>query len=70
MVVADYKIAVLPGDGIGQEVTAQAQAVLEAAGVEYRDVGREEGIILPVRKAVHLNRAGFIIANGLSDGML
>lgn len=33
--MADYRIAVLPGDGIGQEVTAQAQAVLAAAGGRF-----------------------------------
>ncbi len=33
--MAGFKIAVLPGDGIGQEVTAQARAVLEAAGGRF-----------------------------------
>ncbi len=33
--MADFKIAVLPGDGIGLEVTAQARAVLEAAGGRF-----------------------------------
>lgn len=33
--MASYKIAVLPGDGIGQEVTVQAQAALEAAGRQF-----------------------------------
>ncbi len=30
-----YRIAVLPGDGIGQEVVVQARAVLEAAGARF-----------------------------------
>ncbi len=30
-----FRIAVLPGDGIGQEVTAQARVVLEAAGKRF-----------------------------------
>ena len=30
--MATYKIAVLPGDGIGQEVTPQAQRILELVG--------------------------------------
>jgi 3-isopropylmalate dehydrogenase len=41
--LASYKIGVIPGDGIGQEVTAHAKAVLSAAGgrfgvsFEFRD---------------------------------
>ncbi len=34
-VLADYKIGVLPGDGIGQEVTSHARAVLEKAGGRF-----------------------------------
>ncbi|MCL2402564.1 MAG: isocitrate/isopropylmalate family dehydrogenase, partial [Oscillospiraceae bacterium] len=30
-----YKITVLPGDGVGPEVTAQAVLVLEAAGAKH-----------------------------------
>ena len=30
--MATYKIAVLPGDGIGQEVTPQAQRILQVVG--------------------------------------
>ena len=33
--MSSYKIAVLPGDGIGQEVVAQARSVLEAAGARF-----------------------------------
>ena len=43
----EFKIAVLPGDGIGPEVTAEGVKVLEALGrafghrfqLEYGDVG-------------------------------
>ena len=53
-----YKIAVLPGDGIGQEITTQAVRVLEALRTdglsiefEYASIGgvayREKGIPLP-----------------------
>ena len=35
------KITVLPGDGIGPEVTAKAVAVLEAVGSKYgHEIGR------------------------------
>ncbi|HEX7785149.1 MAG TPA: isocitrate/isopropylmalate family dehydrogenase, partial [Methylomirabilota bacterium] len=30
--MATYKIAVLPGDGIGQEVTPEAQKILQTVG--------------------------------------
>ncbi|MDA0999546.1 MAG: isocitrate/isopropylmalate family dehydrogenase, partial [bacterium] len=33
--MSGIQIAVLPGDGIGQEVVAQARAVLEAAGARF-----------------------------------
>jgi 3-isopropylmalate dehydrogenase len=33
--VADYKVAVLPGDGIGPEITAQAVKVLDAVGAKF-----------------------------------
>ncbi|MAE05364.1 MAG: 3-isopropylmalate dehydrogenase, partial [Nitrospinae bacterium] len=33
--MADYKIGVIPGDGIGQEVTAHARKVLDVAGVRF-----------------------------------
>ena len=33
--MSSYRIAVLPGDGIGQEVVAQARSVLEAAGARF-----------------------------------
>ncbi len=40
-----YRIAVLPGDGIGQEVVAQASLVLEAAGTRFGvDFDFEEGL--------------------------
>ena len=31
----NYKIAVIPGDGIGPEIVAEAQKVLDAAGRKY-----------------------------------
>jgi 3-isopropylmalate dehydrogenase len=43
--MATYKIAVLPGDGIGQEVTPQARRILEL-------VGREAGIGLEFETAL------------------
>jgi 3-isopropylmalate dehydrogenase len=33
--VSEFKITVLPGDGIGPEITAQAQKVLDAVGREF-----------------------------------
>ena len=38
--MANYKIALIPGDGIGQEVVTEAVRVLEAAGRAY-DIGFE-----------------------------
>jgi len=35
MRLASYKIGVIPGDGIGQEVTAHAKAVLSTVGVRF-----------------------------------
>ena len=31
----NYKIAVIPGDGIGPEIVAQAREVLDAAGKKF-----------------------------------
>ena len=31
----NHKIAVIPGDGIGPEIVAEAQKVLDAAGKKY-----------------------------------
>ncbi len=43
--MSSYRIAVLPGDGIGQEVVAQARSVLEVAGARYGVVFEfEEGL--------------------------
>lgn len=33
--MADYKVTVIPGDGIGPEIVTQAQKVLDAAGRKY-----------------------------------
>ena len=63
-----YKIAVIPGDGIGKEVTPWAQKALEKAaeGVadfEYEnfDLGAErylrDGAILPL-SLIHISRPG------------
>ncbi|MCD6263116.1 3-isopropylmalate dehydrogenase, partial [Candidatus Bathyarchaeota archaeon] len=38
-----YKICVLPGDGIGPEVTAEAMKVLRATGLEFEFLIREVG---------------------------
>ena len=38
-----HKICVIPGDGIGQEVTPAAQKVLEATGLEFEFVPAEAG---------------------------
>ncbi|MEI3199271.1 MAG: isocitrate/isopropylmalate family dehydrogenase [Lachnospiraceae bacterium] len=32
----NYKIAVIPGDGIGPEIVGEAKKVLDAAGKKYR----------------------------------
>src|SRR6185295_2043891 len=42
--MATYKIAVLPGDGIGQEVTPQAQRVLAFVG-RATGIGFESGLV-------------------------
>jgi len=66
--VRKYKIAVLPGDGIGPEVTREAVKVLEATGLNLefivRNVGGrayiEDGDPLPPmrsRRATRLTRS-------------
>lgn len=62
--MAKYKIAVLPGDGIGQDVTEAGLSVLEALGLdatyEHGDIGwafwRSEGNPLPDRTLQLLKR--------------
>jgi homoisocitrate dehydrogenase len=39
-----YKICLLPGDGIGREVIAQAEAVLKALGLEFRFTHADIGL--------------------------
>ena len=41
-----FKLAVLPGDGIGQEVTVQALKVLDAVKIKYNlDITYQTGLI-------------------------
>ena len=41
-----YKIAVLPGDGIGSEVTAEAEKMLQAVGRRYgHEFEMEHGLV-------------------------
>ena len=37
--MAKYRIAVIPGDGIGKEVVPEGIQVLEAAGIRYTTTG-------------------------------
>ncbi|HEU0164518.1 MAG TPA: isocitrate/isopropylmalate family dehydrogenase, partial [Thermomicrobiales bacterium] len=53
--MATYQVSLIPGDGIGPEVTEAARRVLEATGIgfdwDYRDAGLEalekHGDVLP-----------------------
>ena len=56
----DYAIAVLPGDGIGPEVTAEGVRVLEAIGQRHGHAFRfEEGTVgLSPRRLRLLEEAG------------
>jgi 3-isopropylmalate dehydrogenase len=68
-----YKIALLPGDGIGPEVTAEAVKVVEAAGARHDF--KVEWVTYPFG-AGHYNRTGEILPEsavaemGLCDAMM
>ncbi len=60
-----YKVAVLPGDGIGPEVTAEAVKVLGATGLDIEllhcDIGGSALIVVGRRKG-RVNPGGVGIA--------
>src|SRR5689334_22494700 len=70
-----YRIAWLPGDGIGQEVCDAARVVLDAAGFEaeylHGDIGwefwRREGVALPARTVEPLRTTHCAISSAMTS---
>jgi 3-isopropylmalate dehydrogenase len=80
--MTSYRIAVLPGDGIGPEVTAEAVRVLEAAAerfafgleLEYGAVGAAgvaaAGEPLPADTRAAVRRADAVLLGAVGDPSL